>query len=452
MRELFGTDGVRGVANADLTVHLSLRIARAAATVLRRCGEHRRPRVVVGRDTRISGDMIEAAMIAGFCSAGADVIPVGVIPTAGIAYLARALQVDMGAVISASHNPFEFNGIKFFSHEGFKLPDAVETAIEARVQSPEHLDHPTGDDLGRRLPAGDAVDRYIAYLHGLAPASLAGMKIAMDCANGAASAIAPALIRALGAKVTTLHDAPDGLNINTGCGATYPEVVANAVRATGADIGLSFDGDADRLILADECGRIINGDHILAITAIALRAQGALPGDTVVGTVMSNLGLERALARRGMRLVRTQVGDRYVLEEMQRLGAALGGEQSGHVIYLDHATTGDGLVTALMTLRVLRDAGVPLSTLADVLEECPQKLVNITVPSVKGWDAHPRIQAAIAAAAADLGEDGRVVVRASGTEPKIRVMVEAVRADQVDRWTADLAEIITDVLGAKNAA
>lgn len=452
MRELFGTDGVRGVANADLTVHLSLRIARAAATVLRREGGHGRPTVVVGRDTRISGDMIEAAMIAGFCSAGADVLPVGVIPTAGIAYLARALDVDMGAVISASHNPFEFNGIKFFSHEGFKLPDAVEAEIEARVQSSEHLDHPTGDGLGRRLPAGDALARYVAYLRALAPAGLAGLRLVVDCANGAASAIIPDLLRELGAEVTALHSDPDGLNINTGCGATHPDVVADAVRATGAQAGLAFDGDADRLIMADERGGVVHGDHILAITAAALHARGHLPGGTVVGTVMSNLGLERALARRNLRLVRTQVGDRYVLEEMQRLGAALGGEQSGHVIFLDHATTGDGLVTALLMLGVLRESGMPLSAHAAMLEECPQKLVNIPVASVKGWEAHARIQDAIAAATADLGEDGRIVVRASGTEPKIRVMVEAVRAEQVERWTAYLADVIATELHAEHAA
>ncbi len=448
MRELFGTDGVRGVANADLTVHVSLRIARAAATVLRRCGDGCRPRVVIGRDTRVSGDMIEAAMIAGFCSAGADVIPVGVIPTAGIAFLARVMQVDVGAVISASHNPFEFNGIKFFSHEGYKLPDTVEAAIEARVHSTEHLDHPTGDGLGRRLPAGDAQEQYREYLRGLAPQSLAGMHLVVDCANGAASPLAPDLFRALGAKVTALHDSPDGININTGCGATHPEVVAAAVRELGADIGLAFDGDADRLILADERGQIVHGDHMLALAGLALHAQGKLPGGAVVGTVMSNLGLERALARHGLRLVRTQVGDRYVLEEMQRLGAVLGGEQSGHVIFLDHATTGDGLVTALMVLRVLRDAGAPLSALAGVLQECPQKLVNINVTSVKGWDAHARIQDAIAAAESALGADGRVVVRASGTEPKIRVMVEAVQTEQVEHWTAYLAGVIREELSA----
>ncbi|HOS43491.1 MAG TPA: phosphoglucosamine mutase, partial [Armatimonadota bacterium] len=299
---------------------------------------------------------------------------------------------------------------------------------------------------------GDAVERYVASLRALAPDGLAGLRLVVDCANGAASAIVPGLLRDLGAEVTALHGDPDGLNINAGCGATHPGVVADAVRATGAHAGLAFDGDADRLIMADERGRVVHGDHILAITAAALHARGRLPGATVVGTVMSNLGLERALARRDLRLARTRVGDRYVLEEMQRLGAVLGGEQSGHVIFLDHATTGDGLVTALLMLGVLRASGEPLSVHADMLEECPQKLVNIPVPRVKGWDTSPRIQQAITAAAADLGADGRVVVRASGTEPTIRVMVEAVRAEQVERWTAYLADIIATELRADHAA
>jgi len=446
-RELFGTDGVRGVANTDLTVHLCLRIARAAATVLRRQGDGR-PRVVVGRDTRISGDMIEAAMHAGFCSAGADVIPVGVLPTPGVAYLARTLDVDMGAVISASHNPYEFNGIKFFSHEGFKLPDAVEGEIEARVNSSAHLDHPTGDGLGRRLPAGDAVTHYRDYLRGLCPGGLAGMRLVLDCANGAVSELAPALVRELGAEVTAIHCAPDGLNINAGCGATHPEEVARATRELGAHAGLTFDGDADRLLLADETGRVIDGDHIMAIAAEALAAQGRLPGGQVVGTVMSNLGLEHALARKGLRLVRTQVGDRYVLEEMQRLGSLLGGEQSGHVIFLDRATTGDGLVTALIVLQILRESGLPLSTLAGAMDEYPQKLVNVTAPSPKEWEAHEPILRAIRDAERDLGEEGRVLVRASGTEPKIRVMVEAAQAEKVEHWSGHIARVIEEQLTA----
>jgi phosphoglucosamine mutase len=446
-RQLFGTDGVRGVANTDLTVHLCLRIARAAATVLRRQGDGR-PRVVVGRDTRISGDMIEAAMIAGFCSAGADVIPVGMLPTAGVAYLARVLDVDMGAVISASHNPYEFNGIKFFSHEGFKLPDAVEGEIEARVKSSEHLDHPTGDGLGRRLPVGDAVQRYGQYLRGLCSNSLAGMRLVVDCANGAVSGLAPALLRELGAQVTAIHCTPDGLNINTGCGATHPEEVGRATREFGAHAGLTFDGDADRLLLADETGRVIDGDHILAIAAGALAAQGRLPGGQVVGTVMSNLGLERALARMNLQLVRTQVGDRYVLEEMRRLGTLLGGEQSGHVIFLGHATTGDGLVTALTVLQIMRDAGVPLSALAGAMDDYPQKLVNVTVPSPGNWEGHETVLRAIHDAELDLGDEGRVLVRASGTEPKIRVMVEAAQAEKVEHWSGYIARVIEEQLAA----
>ena len=447
MRELFGTDGVRGIANTELTVHLALRIARAAATVLRRHGDAR-PCVVMGRDTRVSGDMIEAAMIAGCCSAGADVIPVGVFPTAGIAYLARVLDVDMGAVISASHNPFEFNGIKFFSHEGFKLPDTVEAEIEERVVSTEHLDHPTGAELGRRLPADDATERSLNFLRMLTPLRLDGRHLVIDCAHGAVSTLAPALFRELGARVTVLHGAPDGTNINAACGATHPEVVARAVRELGADAGLSFDGDADRLMMSDETGRVVDGDRIMALSATALHAAGRLPGGLVIGTVMSNLGLERALREHGLRLVRAQVGDRYVLETMQRLGAALGGEQSGHLIFLDHATTGDGLVTALMVLNILQTAGVSLSTLAGIMTEFPQKLVNVTVASIKGWDEHDGLRRAIADAEADLGDDGRVLVRASGTEPKIRVMVEAADPAKVEYWSARLARIVAEKLAA----
>jgi phosphoglucosamine mutase len=445
VRELFGTDGVRGIANKDLTVHLSLRLARAAVAVLRR-DETSRLRVVMGRDTRLSGDMIEAAMCAGFFSAGADVVDVGVIPTPGIAYLARKMDVDMGVVISASHNPFAFNGIKFFSHEGYKLPDDTELAIEHAVKSTENLPHPVGDDLGRRLPAEGAMGRYLDYLRALVPDGLAGMKLVLDCANGAAAGIAPGLFRELGAEVIPLNDEPDGININAGCGATHPEVVARAVLAHGAHAGLSFDGDADRLLLADETGRVVDGDRIMAMTAVDLHGQGRLPGGVVVGTVMSNLGLERGLERLGFSLLRTKVGDRYVLEEMQARGATLGGEQSGHIIFLDHATTGDGLVTALMVLKLLRASGQPLSTLANVIDVYPQKLVNITVPEVKGWDAHSVIRRAIADAETDLGATGRVLVRASGTEPKIRVMVEALEQAKVDHWTTFLADVISTQL------
>ncbi len=441
MGEHFGTDGVRGIANRDLTISLSLRIARAAATVLRREGG-KRPCVVLGQDTRISGDMIEAALIAGFCSAGADVISLGVFPTAGVAYLAQILDVDAGAVISASHNPFEFNGIKFFSHQGYKLPDAVELEIEALVEDSGPLDHPEGAMLGRRRDAGDARELYLQYLRALVPAGLHGLRLVIDCANGAVSDIAPTLFRELGAEVTSIHCAPNGLNINAHCGATHPEVVGQMVIELGADVGLSFDGDADRLLMADEHGRVINGDRIMALAGQALHAAGKLPGGNVVGTVMSNLGLERALERMGMKLIRTQVGDRYVLEEMQKLGATLGGEQSGHLIFLDHATTGDGLVTALLTLKILRESGIPLSELADLFTDYPQKLINVTVDSVKGWDEDQAVRDIIAAAQADLGDAGRVLVRPSGTEPKIRVMVEALEPAKVEHWCTGIAEAI----------
>lgn len=447
MRLLFGTDGVRGVANQDLTVHLALRLARAAATVLRRHQETR-PRVVIGRDTRISGDMLEAALVAGFCSAGADVIPVGVIPTAGVAYLTRTHGADIGAVISASHNPFGDNGIKFFCHDGFKLPDAVELEIEARMNSSEQLDHPLGAEIGRQLDGAGFVDDYLDYLWRLGPGGLSGLRLVVDCANGAAAALAPRLFSALGAEVIPLCCEPDGININDGCGATHPEVMAAAVVDAKADVGIAFDGDADRLIMADEQGRIVDGDRIMAIAAIALHAQGRLPDGTVVGTVMSNLGLERGLEARGLRLVRTPVGDRYVLEQMQALGASLGGEQSGHLIFLDHATTGDGLVSALMILNFLRAAGDPFSVLADVITEYPQRLVNVKVATTNGWQEHVAIQQAIALAEDDLGDTGRILVRASGTEPKIRVMVEAQDEAKVTDWTDKLAGVVREAMGS----
>jgi phosphoglucosamine mutase len=445
MRKLFGTDGVRGVANKDLTVTLSLRLARAAATVLRRLGDNR-PTVVIGRDTRISGDMIETAMIAGYCSAGADVIPVGVIPTAGIAYIVRQLDVDMGVVISASHNPFEFNGIKFFSHKGFKLPDEVEENIEEYVESNSTLDHPLGEKLGRIRGEINAGKLYMDYLLGLSPDGLKGLKLAVDCANGAASNWAPKMLRELGAEVIVINDQPNGLNINTNCGATYPQVVGDFAKAIGADAGLSFDGDADRLLMSDEMGNVIDGDFIMAMTARDLLSQGKLAGNMVVGTVMSNLGLERALEKMGCKLIRTQVGDRYVLEEMQKLGAVIGGEQSGHVIYLDHATTGDGLVTALMMCNMLKRDGRKMSELSKVMETFPQKLVNITVKSVKGWQEKTEIAEAVAIAEEDLGSEGRVLVRASGTEPKLRIMIEALCEDKVEKWSNYIAKVAISVL------
>ncbi len=446
MRELFGTDGVRGVANRELTVNLSVLLARAAATLVHR-GGGRRLRVVIGKDTRRSGDMIEAAMMAGFCSSGADVIPVGVIPTPGIAYLARNLDVDMGVVISASHNPFEFNGIKFFTHEGYKLPDAVEAEIEELVEvEVGPLEHQVGAGIGRYVNPGDVRDRYLSYLKSLLPEGLSGLHVVVDCAHGACYEIAPRLFAELGARVTILNCAPDGVNINDGCGATHPEVVGRVVRELNAHVGITLDGDGDRLMLADEAGRVVNGDRILAMMGRALHAQGLLPGGYVVGTVMSNLGLERSLEQAGLKLLRTRVGDRYVLEEMRRKGSTIGGEQSGHIIFLDHATTGDGLVTALQVLKLLRESKEPLSVLANQMDEYPQELLNVTVPSTKGWEEDEEIRKAIHRAELDLGDDGRILVRASGTEPKIRVMVEGLQQEKVTQWVHCVADVIKERL------
>jgi phosphoglucosamine mutase len=390
--------------------------------------------------------MLEAALIAGCCAAGADVYPVGVLPTAGVAYLTRTGDVDLGVVISASHNPFADNGLKCFAHTGMKLPDALEAEIEAKLQATA-LDHPSGAGVGMPLSVAGMVDQYLASLRTLAPQGLAGMTLVVDCAHGAASPYAPALLTDLGATVIPRHAAPDGLNINAECGATAPAAMAQAVVQHGADAGLAFDGDADRLIMADAQGQLVDGDRLLAIAALHRQACGQLPGDCVVGTVMSNLGLERGLAARGIRLVRTPVGDRYVLEAMQQHGAVLGGEASGHLIFLDHATTGDGLVTALQTLAILRETGQPLAALASCYTAYPQRLVNVRVPSTAGWEAHPTITKALADAEGALGASGRVLVRASGTEPLIRVMVEADEARVVDDWVVHLAAVIHDTLG-----
>lgn len=441
MRELFGTDGVRGIANKGLTVSLAMDIARAAAAELHKAGE-KRPTVLIGRDTRISGDMLAAAMTAGFCAAGADVIDLGICPTAEVAYLTRTMDVVIGTVISASHNPFEYNGIKFFSHQGFKLPDSVELSIEQHVRHADKLKKPLGSEVGRQLSSEDANEQYYNYLRTLAPDGFSGMRVVIDCANGAVSALAPRLFREMGAEITSINCQPDGLNINANCGATFPEMVAAVTTESGAEVGLSFDGDADRLLMSDEKGRLVDGDHIMAFAGKYLFDAGLLPHGMVVGTVMSNLGLERGLEKMGMKLLRTKVGDRYVLEEMQKCGAVLGGEQSGHLIFLDHATTGDGLVTALLAMKIMRETGMPLSALSDIVEDYPQRLINVVVSSVKGWDKHKSITKAIAAAEADLGNDGRVLVRASGTEPKIRVMVEALEQPKVDNWCTKIAETI----------
>lgn len=463
---LFGTDGVRGVANADLSPDLAMTLGRAAATVLARAGTGR-PRVLIGRDTRASGELLEAALAAGLMAAGADVVSLGVMTTPGVSFLTAALGAHAGAVISASHNPPEYNGIKFFDATGRKLPDDQENAIEELVAvlgrsgegaadragaagpaaaGEDGVPAPIGGAVGRWAEEPRAGERYVEHLCAAVSADVGGLKVVLDCAHGAATRWAPAVWHRLGASVTVLNDRPDGTNINVGCGSTAPQQLAAAVRERGADLGLAFDGDADRVIAVDERGRVVDGDAILAVLALDLDARGRLSGRTVVATVMSNLGLERALAAAGLRLVRTQVGDRHVFEAMEQGGYVLGGEQSGHIILRHHALTGDGILTGLALADVMVRTGKPLSQLAARVQPVPQVLVNVPVARRDGWEGEPGIRAAVAAARERLGGSGRVLVRASGTEPLIRVMVEGDDEALVRRLADDIAGAIRRAL------
>jgi phosphoglucosamine mutase len=438
---LFGTDGVRGVANEDLTPELAFRLGRAAAHVLSADGA----RFLLGRDTRLSGPMLEAALIAAICSTGGTAIRAGLLPTPAVAFLGRAAAA-VGIAISASHNPVEDNGVKFFGADGFKLPDGVEETIEAALER-DDLRRPTGTSVGRVQEMTDAADRYVAYVAGLAAAPAAGMRIVVDCAYGAAAAVAPALWERLGATVLPINAEPDGGRINVDCGSTSPEVIQAAVRASRADVGFAHDGDADRVIAVDETGAVVDGDAIMGLCAMHLHAGGRLPGGVVVATVMSNLGLERALAARRIRLERTRVGDRYVLERMRALGAVLGGEQSGHVIFLDHATTGDGLVTSVQLVNVMLRSGARLSELARPIVRYPQVLKNVRVATRGGVFDHPAVRDAVAGAERRLAESGRILVRPSGTEPLVRVMVEAESAAEAEAIAGELIDVITRVMG-----
>jgi len=442
---LFGTDGVRGVANDDLTPELVFRLGRAAAHVLSADGA----RFLLGRDTRLSGPMLEAALVAAICSTGGTAIRAGILPTPAVAYLARSAAA-VGVAISASHNPVEDNGVKFFGADGFKLPDPLEDAIEAALERGD-LRRPTGPAVGAVEEMADAAERYVGHVAGLAPAPAAGLRVVVDCAYGASAAVAPALWERLGATVFPINAEPDGARINVNCGSTSPEVAQAAVRAYGADIGFAHDGDADRVIAVDETGAVVDGDAIMGLCAMHLHAQGRLPGPVVVATVMSNLGLERALAGRGIRLERTRVGDRYVLERMRALGAALGGEQSGHVVFLDHATTGDGLVTAVQVVNVMLRSGARLSELSRPIDRYPQVLKNVRVASRDGVLDHPAVRRAVEHAQRRLADAGRVLVRPSGTEPLVRVMVEAEDLAEAEAVAAELIEIIARVLGTSPA-
>jgi phosphoglucosamine mutase len=447
---LFGTDGVRGKANVHpMTAEVALALGQAIATVLRVPGGERR-RIIIGKDTRLSGYLFEDSLAAGICSMGVDVIQVGPMPTPGMAFLARDMRCHAGVMISASHNAYHDNGIKFFSSDGFKLPDAVEEKIEALIGSGELAElRASADEIGRAKRIEDAEGRYVVFLKKTFPDehSLDGLRVVLDCANGAAYKVGPTVLQELGAEVFALGVEPNGRNINDGCGALYPERTAAKVREVRADVGIALDGDADRCVVVDDQGEILDGDELVALFARDLHDRGALQGGKVVGTVMSNLGLEKALEKMGIGLLRTQVGDRYVVEQMRAGGYNLGGEQSGHIVMLDHNTTGDGLITALQTLAIMRRRGGRLSELIEGFERFPQVLVNVAVAEKKPIEKLPSLQEAVRRVEDEFEGRGRVLIRYSGTEPKARVMVEGDDEKRVQEVAEELAGELRRALG-----
>jgi phosphoglucosamine mutase len=446
MARLFGTDGVRGVANKELTPELAFRLGRVGAYVLTK--DRSGSRIAIGKDTRISSDMLEAALISGVLSMGVDVLRLGVISTPGVAYLTKHLRADAGVMISASHNPVEDNGIKFFGGDGFKLLDDVEDEIEKiLLDENDTLPRPIGAAVGR-VHEEPAVGTYIKFLMGTVNHRFDGLHIVLDCANGAASAIAPQVFERLGAKVTVLNAMPDGVNINVGCGSTHPHVVQGAVLKHEADLGLAFDGDADRLIAVDATGHVVDGDFIMAICAAAMQQKGLLANDTVVATVMSNLGFIKAMEERGIRVETTAVGDRYVMEAMRKGGHVLGGEQSGHIIFLNHTTTGDGILTALQLVDILVESKKSLAELRTIMTRFPQLLENVRVRDKHAWRENKRIQEALRDGEALLGSRGRVLVRESGTEPIIRVMVEGPDERLLQECASKIVKVVREELGA----
>jgi phosphoglucosamine mutase len=451
-RKLFGTDGIRGVANRDpMTAEVALRLGQAVAKRFRHA--ERPGRIVIGKDTRLSGYMLESAMQAGIVSAGADVMLVGPLPTPGIAFITWSMRADAGVVISASHNPYQDNGIKIFAADGFKLPDEIEAELEREMESiagGNDSVRAAPDAIGKAVRIEDAGGRYVQFLKQVFPKehTLDGIKVVIDCSNGAAYEVAPQVFQELGAEVIEMNVWPDGRNINHECGALHPEKMAEEVRQSGAHLGVALDGDADRLILADEKGNIVDGDQVMAILGTRMLARRQLPQETVVATVMSNLGLERALAANGGKLLRTAVGDRYVVEAMREKGLSLGGEQSGHIIFLDHATTGDGMVAALRVLAVMVAEGRPLSELARAMTRYPQVLLNFAVAKKRPFEEMPAVQKVIAAVEKSLGADGRVVVRYSGTESKARVMIEGTDEAGIRAQAEEIAQTLKRELAA----
>ncbi len=447
--KLFGTDGVRGVANIHpMTAEMAMQLGRALAYLIRN-GPHRH-RVVIGKDTRLSGYMLEQALAAGITSMGVDVAMVGPLPTPGIANITTSMRADAGAVISASHNPYQDNGIKFFWRDGFKLPDETETEIEELIfnKSIDHL-RPTATKIGRAVRLDDARGRYIVFLKATFPRELTleGLTVAIDCAHGAAYRTAPAVLEELGAKVIRLGVEPDGKNINHKCGALHPENLAKCVVKSGAQVGIALDGDADRLIVVDEQGSVVDGDAIMALCTEELLARNELKKKTLVTTVMSNVGLERYVNKLGVKVVRTKVGDRYVVEEMRKNGYCLGGEQSGHLVFLDHATTGDGTLAALQVLAILCRKGKPLSELVGKFERVPQTLLNLVVKQKKELAELPEVQKSIKLVEGKLGKEGRVLVRFSGTEPKVRVLIEGPDESKNGKYAKEIGEALTSALG-----
>jgi len=448
-RRLFGTDGIRGVANQyPMTAEMALALGRSVAEHFRQ--RDKRCRVVIGKDTRLSGYMFESALEAGIVSAGADVMLVGPLPTPAIAFITASMRADAGIVISASHNPFQDNGIKLFGPDGFKLADDIESEIEERIVNPEPLTPGPEPRIGKAVRLDDAEGRYVQFIKDSFPKdrTLDGMRVVVDCANGAAYRAAPQVFAELGAEVTALAVEPNGRNINDGCGALHPDKVAIEVRRTHANLGIALDGDADRVILTDEKGEIVDGDQIMAILGTRLQAQGKLPGNTVVATVMSNLGLEHALATAKAKLLRTAVGDRYVVEAMREGGFNFGGEQSGHIVFLEETTTGDGLLATLQVLSVMVREGRSLSALAKLMTRYPQVLLNFPVERKVPIDQLPAVVAAIAEVERALGSDGRVLVRYSGTEPKARVMIEGTDEKIIRAYAEDIAVRLRKALAA----
>ncbi|HSQ87315.1 phosphoglucosamine mutase [Romboutsia sp.] len=447
MRKYFGTDGVRGIANTELTCELAYKLGRAGGYVLAQGKE--KVKVVVGKDTRISGDMLEAALTAGLMSVGCDVITVGVVPTPAVAYLTKKYEADCGVVISASHNPVEYNGIKFFNKDGYKLDDEVELNIEEYIDNIEKVEHhPVGDKVGKKIHMHDAQRDYIDYLKSIINVDFKGLKVVLDCANGAAYKVAPIVFDELGASVVTINSEPDGNNINDKCGSTHPQKLQEAVLAHQADLGLAYDGDADRLIAIDENGTIVDGDHIMILSAIYLKKKNKLAQDTLVVTVMSNIGLTIAAKEHGVKLATTAVGDRYVLEEMKNSGYNLGGEQSGHMIFLDYNTTGDGVLSSLVLAQIVLEEEKKISELAAVMTQYPQVLINARIKNENKnrYMEYEDIKSEIERIENLLDGCGRVLIRPSGTEPLVRVMLEGKEEGQIKELATNLANLIQEKL------